>query len=255
MLLIPLGIGSAYSKAKLSWTCNLIDNRMLVDAAPQAMLQLRKLGISADDISGVLITHLHGDHVFGFPFVLAERSTEPEPLRVLGPEGTEERLTTLCRLAFHNIDQDKMAVTELPTGKDSEGEISGYRIEAISIEHSPESLGYVITDQAGSRLAYTGDAAWCDNLLRLIAETDANVVMTEMTFIEEKTKDHLTLVEHLPKLLHAAPKEARILLTHLSKPRSEYLKALRRLRRSMILEESRRLDLVEPAEEMREYLI
>ena len=253
MILTPLGIGSAYSAAPLSWTCNLLDGALLVDAAQQAMLQLRRLKLKADDLEGILITHLHGDHVFGFPFILAERSPESTPLRVLGPEGTKNRLSELCTLAFPNLDRSRMEVAELPITRESDGEIASFTILAIPNGHSEESLGYLITDSAGSRLAYTGDSAWGEGIRKLAAR--AETILTEMTFIDQEAPDHLTLNIHLPKLLECMLPNARVLLTHLSKPVKEYLAALKTLRRSLPQEDTWRLDRVELLKELQEYVL
>ncbi len=252
MRLVPLGIGSSFSAAPMGWYSNLVDGKLLVDAAPQAVLQLRRLGVAADDLEAVAITHLHGDHVFGFPFLLAERSPELEPIPVVGPEGTGKRLAQLCSLAFSVADPAKMVPIELPPGRKSEAAVGDFRLLAAPTEHTPDSLGYLITGPEGTRLACSGDAAWCDGLRLLLSDADAALV--EMTFIKVGKADHLSLAEHLPKIVAAVPAAAPILLTHLSRPRREYLDALRRLRRGLPADEARLLDRVEPAEELREYV-
>jgi ribonuclease BN (tRNA processing enzyme) len=253
MLLIPLGTASAFSAAAYGWTCNLIDRTLLIDAAPQAELQLRRLKVSADDLSCILITHLHGDHVFGFPFILAERSASAEPLTIVGPVGTAERLTLLCLFAFGSLNVERMSVTELPA--DSEGllDLAGYRLRAVPVEHSVESLGYLISDYAGSRFAFSGDTGWCKGLQKLAAEAD--LLMTEMTFIDESETGHLTLVRDLPMLLEATPRHTKILLTHLSRPRQEYEEAVRHLSETLTEEQSRALARLELAEDLKEYQI
>ena len=189
---------------------------------------------------------------FGFPFLLAERSPELEPIPVVGPEGTGERLTRLCSLAFSVADPAKMVPIELPPDRESEAAVSDYRLLAVPTGHTPDSLGYLITGPEGTRLACSGDAAWGDGVRRLLSKADAALV--EMTFIEGGKADHLSLAEHLPKVAEAVPAAAPILLTHLSRPRQEYLNALRSLRQNLPTGEAIQLDRVEPAEELKEYV-
>ncbi|NDB64974.1 MAG: MBL fold metallo-hydrolase, partial [Euryarchaeota archaeon] len=37
------------------------------------MPQLRSIGLDASDINHLLITHWHGDHIFGIPFFFLDR--------------------------------------------------------------------------------------------------------------------------------------------------------------------------------------
>ena len=251
MRIIPLGTAAAFGSSAAGWTCTLIDNRLLIDAAPQAAKALRRLGLRPDDLEGVVITHLHTDHVFGFPFILAERSPELEPLRVLGPEGTEQRLREICAPAFSRAAPEKMSVTELPAGEVSKTRFRGYGIEAIPVEHTPVSLGYRIADSSGSVLGYAGDSGWCEGLVRIIAE--ANMAMVEMTNIEAVELDHLTLPQHLPSILEEVGDDTRVLLTHLGAPAEEYLEAMERLAAELPESIVGRLANLAVAEEFRVY--
>jgi ribonuclease BN (tRNA processing enzyme) len=253
MIIVPLGIGSAFPSAPYGWTCNLIDGTLLVDAAPQAMLSLKHIGVPADDIASALFTHAHADHLFGFPFILAERDPEIDPLQVIGPEGTAEALEHLCSIAFSKAAPEKMSVLELPAGEVSESGFGDYRLLAAPTDHTPESLCYLITGPDGSRLAYSGDAAWGKGLKTILGKADA--AMVEMTEIEEAPPDHLSLRQHLPLLLETVPRRAAVYLTHLSRPKSDYMAELERLRRSLPEETAAGLDRVILAEEFEEYVI
>ena len=64
-----LGSGNAFLPSGRLHSFLLIDKHMIVDCPPTALASLRKAGISPADIDTILITHVHGDHVFGFPFL------------------------------------------------------------------------------------------------------------------------------------------------------------------------------------------
>ncbi len=251
MIITPLGTASAYSDSTQGWTCNLLNCELLLDAAPQAMLALRSLKITPDDLEAVIITHTHGDHIFGFPFILAERSPDLDPLPVIGPEGTEAKLTRLCELAFSHAAPDKMAVQELPTRETSEVQAGSYRFLAAPTDHSPESLGYKITGPDGTRLGYSGDAAWSKGLREILTGVDA--AMVEMTYIDEANDEHLSLHHHLLRLMETVPAPAPIYLTHLGRPRIEYLNALQKMARTLPGPQARDIFRVVPVEELKEY--
>jgi len=68
-----LGTGNAFLPHGRMHSLALIDGVHLIDAPPTALIALRQQGISVADLCSVFITHVHGDHVFGFPFLLLER--------------------------------------------------------------------------------------------------------------------------------------------------------------------------------------
>lgn len=75
MKLHVLGAGSAFSR-RFGTTCSVLslpnDERWLIDCGRQAPEQLAHAGLRWHDISGQIVTHVHGDHVFGleeFAFV------------------------------------------------------------------------------------------------------------------------------------------------------------------------------------------
>ena len=251
MIIIPLGNAAAFGTSATGWTCTLLDNKLLIDAAPQAAKALLRVGLRADDLQGIVFTHLHTDHVFGFPFILAERSPDIEPLKVLGPEGTERRLREICAPAFSRAAPEKMCVGELPAGKTSGTRFCGYDLEAIPVDHTPVSLGYRISDPAGTVLGYGGDSAWCEGLVGVLKDSDAAIV--EMTNIDTLEHDHMTLTQHLPLILENISDDTRILLTHLGRPAEEYRAAIERLAGGLPESIAGRLANVAVAEEFRVY--
>ena len=75
MSLHVLGAGAAFSR-RYGTTCSMLTmrngERWLVDCGRQAPEQLANVGLSWHQITGQLVTHVHGDHVYGmeeFAFV------------------------------------------------------------------------------------------------------------------------------------------------------------------------------------------
>src|SRR5580692_4815969 len=76
----------------------------LIDCGASSLPALKRLGIAREAIDLVLITHFHGDHFAGLPFLLldAQFTRRTRPLVIAGPEGIEARLTQVMEALFEN---------------------------------------------------------------------------------------------------------------------------------------------------------
>lgn len=63
-----LGAGGAFSR-RFGTTCSVLElphaGRWLIDCGRQAPEQLHDVGISWHSLAGLLVTHVHGDHIYG----------------------------------------------------------------------------------------------------------------------------------------------------------------------------------------------
>ena len=100
-----LGTGNAFMPYGRYHSFALIDGKHIIDCPPTAMASLRRARVPLSDIETVFITHIHGDHVFGFPFLLLERRYISDramlkPLTVVAADGVREHLWKLCEMAY-----------------------------------------------------------------------------------------------------------------------------------------------------------
>ena len=100
-----LGTGNAFCPSNRLHSLVLLDGQILVDTPPTVVPQLRRAGVSPGQLQHILFTHWHGDHSFGFPFLLLDRKFLSDPkgeesLEVhLRPSG-RKYLSTLCGMGF-----------------------------------------------------------------------------------------------------------------------------------------------------------
>ena len=97
-----VGCGDALGSGGRSNTCFHVTGRganFLIDCGASSLPALKRLGIARDDIDLILITHFHGDHFAGLPFLLldAQFSRRARPLVIAGPEGWKHD-ATIARL-------------------------------------------------------------------------------------------------------------------------------------------------------------
>jgi ribonuclease Z len=117
--------------------------RWLVDCGEGTQRQLLRSGLGLVDLDLVLLTHFHGDHVYGLPGLLKTYALQgrTRPLGIVGPTGLTgfvDRLR-MGRLPF------PLDLEERGAGLAWRGE--GARLEAFETEHSVPSLGYALVEE------------------------------------------------------------------------------------------------------------
>ena len=176
-----VGAGNAFADARC-WSGFLLNGRYLFDAPPSALYALKRGGADLNALDVILVSHFHGDHFFGLPFLLLEyayaggagtrAARRTRDLTIVGPPGIADMVERLTSLGYPNLTKKdfgyKRRYVEIEPGRDVEA--AGLRIEAEKMNHAvdtlPLCLGYCV-ETAGRRLAYTGDTGWTDTLVLL----------------------------------------------------------------------------------------
>ncbi len=107
-----VGCGDALGSGGRSNTCFHVTGEsvnFLIDCGASSLPALKRLEIARDDIDLILITHFHGDHFAGLPFLLldAQFSRRTRPLVIAGPEGIETRLAQVMEALFEHSSKTK----------------------------------------------------------------------------------------------------------------------------------------------------
>ena len=74
---------------------------ILLDCGEGTQTAARKAGVSLMSTDVIALTHYHGDHIFGLPGLLQTMCCmgRTDPLTILGPEGIQEELAPIVKLA------------------------------------------------------------------------------------------------------------------------------------------------------------
>jgi len=190
---------------------------VLLDCGATSLNALKRLGLDPGEVAGVFVSHLHGDHFGGLPFLILDGqfSRRTRPLAVVGPPGTARRLSDTMECLFPGSSgvsrRFGVDVTELAQGTAST--VCGVTVRAWEGDHPSGAAALVLRlSLAGRAIAYTGDTAWTGAITQAAADTD--LLIAEAYYRDKNIPFHLRLAD-----LDAHRDEIsarRVILTHMS---------------------------------------
>ena len=219
MKLTFLGTGSAINAGDFGASL-LINENILIDAPGGITQTLRKLGGEISKLDTIIITHLHGDHVFGLPFLLLEYILKPRetPLSILAPAGAQKLLIKLTELAFPGEEAERMLAAARPfyivhaDGKETT--IKNVTVKSHRIPHGDiETYGIEVGEPGGKRIFYAPDTSYGDELVNIVETVDAAVL--DATTSDPFLADHMSM-KQVNDLAGEFP-DKEFMLTHRSR--------------------------------------
>lgn len=199
-----LGTGAAFVEPDRAQSGILVtlDNgrNYLFDCGAGITRNMVRANVSPSDVAAVFLTHLHHDHICDFPlFVITgwmwDREDSPV---VIGPKGTVHFVQHLFEGGAFKADfearshyprrQKNLAAVRPKVIECAPGlayEDGHARIDCDWVEHIPRQISecFGIRFEAEGRvIAFSGDTAPCDSMLRL--SQDADLLIHECTFPE-----------------------------------------------------------------------
>lgn len=151
---------------------------ILVDCASNPILKLRKAGIHFDDLSDLVITHFHADHVSGLPNLLMDMWIlgRKKEFRIYGSQHTISRAEKMMALfdwdewqniypiSFHTLPAEELTLVL---------ENQEFRIHSSPGDHLIPTLGLRIESIKNKfATAYSCDTNPHPNIVRLAAGAD-----------------------------------------------------------------------------------
>lgn len=186
-----LGTGSPLPDPNRAGPSTLVragSTTLLVDCGRGVLLRAAAVGVGAGQLDALLLTHLHSDHITDLGDVITSRwvtGMAPNPLRIIGPPGTEAVVTaTLAslapdigyRLAHHDdLTWDPPVEVEEVTGGQALA-LPEVVVSAGPTDHRPvaPTIGFRV-EHAGVAVVLAGDTVPCEGLDELCAGADALV--------------------------------------------------------------------------------
>jgi ribonuclease BN (tRNA processing enzyme) len=215
-----LGSGDAFGSGGRFQACIAVrseSDQLLLDCSASSLVAMKRHGVDPSSIDAVVVSHLHGDHFGGVPFlVLDQQFARRERLLVIaGPPGVRQRVLDAMEVLFpgsSRVERNfELRFVELP--ERVETAVGSARVTGYEVPHASGAPAYALRLAcAGKVIGYSGDTEWSE-ALREVA-LDADLFICEAYFFEKQVRNHLsyaTLLRHLDRLSCR-----RVVLTHLS---------------------------------------
>jgi ribonuclease Z len=126
---------------------NYDTENILIDCGEGTQRQFRKARLNPCKVTRILITHWHGDHVFGLPGLLSTLSFSEynRTIYIYGPKGTKEYVKDLLKL--FNFQKNFKIIAEDVSGRFFE--TSDFYLEAEKMQHGipTNAYNFVVKDK------------------------------------------------------------------------------------------------------------
>ncbi|HYH31153.1 MAG TPA: MBL fold metallo-hydrolase [Pseudonocardia sp.] len=215
-----VGSGDAFGSGGRFQTCIRLraeGRAALVDCGATSLTAMRAQGVDPGEVSTVVVTHLHGDHFGGLPFLVLDGqfTRRTAPLTVLGPVGTGDRLHDAMETLYPGSTgvrrRFEVRVVELD-GAGGAHRVGPLTVRSWEVDHASGAPALAVRVDAGGRaFGYSGDTAWTPALAA--AADGADVFACEAYTWDEPVRYHLdyrALREHERELA-----AGRLVLTHM----------------------------------------
>ena len=221
MRLTVVGSGDAFGSGGRFNTCFLLETAkgtLLVDCGATALVALKAHGIDPDRIDGIVLSHLHGDHFGGLPFLLLDAqflAGRQRPLLIAGPPGTRQRLDQLLDVFFPRSTANKWRfswkVVEIEIGQPTD--VLGHTVLTTTVQHFSGAPSTAVRLSDGQKtFAYSGDTEWVEALIDVASGADLFVI--ECYGYSGQLTGHVTWDVLKPRLRDL--RAQRIMLTHMN---------------------------------------
>jgi ribonuclease BN (tRNA processing enzyme) len=220
MHLTCIGTGTAVPEAEHVCSGYLLEShglRILLDCGGGVVHRMACLGLDWRDITHLVITHFHNDHIGDLPLLFfawkhGMRPGRSQPLTLIGPQGVRLLIQKMAGVFGGHLSAPgfEIVIREIHDGEEIRLD-AATRLLAASTPHTEESLAYRIETGARS-FCYTGDTGPGSDVA--IFAQGVDLLLMECSVPDEDAMDtHLTPSQVAEMARIALPR--RLLLTHI----------------------------------------
>lgn len=191
---------------------------VLVEAGPGILGALKREKLELRALDFILVSHLHGDHFAGIPFLFLEHIYQirrGRRLVIAGPKGLEQRVWTLTHAMYPTLKPDavrhraRFVILE----PNRTVRLGTARISAIRSLHTTRDVSLSLKLALGGKtVVFSGDTAWNERLVGF--SRGADLMICECSYYrpveDSRHIDYLSLRRDCERL-----KVGRLVLTHL----------------------------------------
>ena len=217
-----VGSGDSFGSGGRFQTCIVVDgpsSRLAIDFGASSLIALAQQGIEHNSLDAILLTHLHGDHCGGVPFLLVDAmlaAKRTRPLVVAGPRDLRRRMDQIREALFpgSHVMTPKFPLTWIEMEPGKPHAILDLVVTPEPARHTAETNPTALRVEVGGKvIAYTGDTEWTDDVARVALGAD--LLIAECYFYDKPVKWHLNYQTIAERRQTFGAK--RLILTHMSK--------------------------------------
>lgn len=230
MKITILGTGCIWTRRGVA--SYLIDDNILVDVGSGVLKKLLSTSNKIlhhekiEKIKLFLITHYHIDHYFDIVHFMWKIASDKNPntsATIICPPGGEEKIKALCRLgmsesSYNKLNFDKyIKFVDASTIKDFK--FGNYTINSKKMDHGDiDCYGYIIKEENGKTVAFSGDSVMCDSMQEMIDNSDFAFIDMAGTDISNK---HFNIIDGI-ELMKEYKGKCTIIPCHLTSQAVDY---------------------------------
>ncbi len=240
-----LGSGGAVNDG-LPYNSFLIDDGILVETPPDIMLSLYRENIQALQIQEIYISHFHGDHSFGFPFLMLRMFFDTrgaplsKPMPVYVPSGGDEYLLSLSAMALSSehpcLSWIRKCCRFVTIGHRKQTRMGRYTAGPYSMNHFFETFGFILYMEDEPLFSYIADTLWCDSVEQMLLSGPRVILLDLNGEPADPVRVHLSEGEVIEKALPLAAEHTLFYGTHLKKQKFQTHERIRYVQPGEVIE-------------------
>ena len=217
---IFLGTGDAFSpegRCQAGYVIESPGSSLLLDCGSTILVSLHGHTIPAEPIDAIFLSHYHGDHIAGLPFLFLHFiNMEPRnrPLKIIGPPGVEDRVIAIFRAMYTDTAAEplpfKIEFIEVQPQKQLRFKDIGITPFPVPHQSSSPSFGCEI-EAGGRKIVYSGDTGWTEDLIT--HTQNADLFICECSYFNTRIENHMDYLRIKDHLGRFGAK--RIVLSHI----------------------------------------
>jgi len=217
-----VGSGDSFGSGGRFQTCILVDgpsSRFAIDFGTSSLIALAQQGIEHNSLDAIILTHLHGDHCGGVPFLLIDAmlgAKRIRPLTIAGPRDLRRRMDQIREALFpgSRVMTPTFPLTWVEMEPGRPHTVLDLIVTPQPARHTEETNPTAVRVEVGGKVvAYTGDTEWTDEVARVARGAD--LFIAECYFYDKPVKWHLNYPTVAAQRDRFGAK--RVILTHMSR--------------------------------------
>jgi ribonuclease BN (tRNA processing enzyme) len=216
------GSGDSFGSGGRFQTCIVVDgpgSRFAIDFGTSSLIALAQQGIEHNSLDAILLTHLHGDHCGGVPFLLIDAMLAAKrirPLVIAGPRDLRRRMDQIREALFpgSHVMTPRFPLTWVEMEPGQPHAILDLVVTPQPARHTAETNPTALRVEVDRKVvAYTGDTEWTEDVSKIARGAD--LLIAESYYYEKSVKWHLNYPALAARRGTLGAK--RVILTHMSR--------------------------------------